>query len=193
MSFGSNRRADRTNRAVLTVIGLVLVGISAAGLITSFVIGDSDDPIVSADGRRWLLDHAPQMAAAGAAVAVVSLALALLWLRHQLRPIPEAGDTTVTRTEGGATVLRTDALTDVVEQELNELRGVTGAGARIRANDPDTIDVLLDVDDSTSLARVAAQISSRILPRARRATGNGALRFDLECRPGRGAAPPRVA
>src|SRR4051794_20488381 len=142
MSLGSNRRADRTNRIVLTVLGLALVAASAAGLIAS-VVNDGDTTAVSGDQRQWLLDHGPLMAAIAAAATLLVLALSLLWLRHQLRPIPEEHDTTVTATDHGSTVLRTDALTNVVEQELHDIDGVTGADARIRASDPDTIDVLL--------------------------------------------------
>ena len=193
MSLGSNRRADRTNRTVLTVLGLIGAGVGMAGLVASYVIDDGGDPIVGVDLRRWLLDHPSLMAVIGVVVFLLILVLALLWLRHQLRPIPEAHDTIVTRDDRGSTVLHTDAFTDAVEADLNELRGVTGASARIRAADPDTVDVLLDVDDSTPLTRIAGQVSSQVLPRARRATGNDALTFALECRPRPVAAPPRVA
>jgi hypothetical protein len=192
MSFGSNRQADRTNRTVLTLLGVVLVGLAAAGLIASTVASD-DDTIISDEWRRWLLDHGTLMAIIGVVAAVVVLSLALLWLRHQLRPIPETHDTIVSRSENGCTILRSAALTDAVEQELRDLDGVSAATARIRAHDPDTIDVLLDVDDSTSLTGVSRQLETRILPRARRATNNDTLRFDVECRPGQGAPPSRVA
>ena len=192
MSFGSNRQADRTNRTVLTLLGVLLVGLAAAGLIASTVVSD-DDTIVSDDWRRWLLDHGTLMAVIGVLAAVVVLLLALLWLRHQLRPIPEAHDAIVSRSEDGSTILRSEALTDAVEQELRDLDGVSAATARIRAQDPDTIDVLLDVDDSTSLIGLSRQLEARVLPRARRATSNDTLRFDVECRPGQVAPPPRVA
>ena len=193
MSLGSNRRADHTNRIVLTAVGAAAVLLAGAGLARSYAGSGADRPPIDASRRAWLLDHGTVLGAMSLVVAVALTVLALRWLRHQFVPVSPASDATIDRTDAGSAVLRVDALTTIVEAELVELRGVIAADARIREREPDTIEVILDVDDDARLPRIAQEAGSHVLARARRATGRDQLALVLECRPGIAAPPPRVA
>ena len=193
MSIGSNRRADRTNRIVLTIVGCVAVAAGAGGLLFSYLTATPAPALINPTQRNGLLDHSTTIAAIGAVMILAVAAVVMMWLRHQIQPIPEAGDIAMARTARGTTTLTSDALTDTVAAELLELRGVTTATARIRASDPDTIDVLLDVDDTVQLARVATEARGIVLTRARQATRRDALTLALECRPVAAHASSRVA
>jgi len=193
MTIGSNRRADRTNRIVLTVIGSIAVIAAGSGILYSYLAPAPSLALIDPDRRSWLLDHAMALAI-GAAVVIIGFAAALvMWLRHQIQPIPEAGNVTMARSDHGTTTLSSRALTDAVTADLVELRGVVAATSRIRASDADTIDVLLDVDDTAQLDRVANEARTVVLARARHATGRGTLTLAIECRPIASPAAPRAA
>jgi hypothetical protein len=183
MTMRSNRSADRTNRIVLTIIGSLLIAGTAFGLVVSVREPTASQTLVNADQAAWINENATALAIGALAAAVLIVVLLAAWLIYQLRPVPQAHDLIATRRGDGATVVSTSARTDVIEAEIIELPGVADASARIRASDPSTVDILLDVDDRVELPRLVDETSGHVLARARQATGRSDLELDIECRP----------
>ena len=193
MRFGSNRRADRTNRRVLAALGLGLVVAACAGLTASYLTTTRDRAPIGASQRDWLIEYGTLVGLAALLFFGGVVLGSLIWLRRQLSPIPRADALMTSSDDGGRTIVAADALTTAIEGDLTDLRGVAAATAHFRAHDPNTVEVLLDVDDRASVERIATEASTEVLVRAQHALSRPTLRLALEVRPVALAAPPRVA
>jgi hypothetical protein len=127
--------ADRTNRAVLILFALLLIGVGLLGALTGFgAFGTSTEhahlfanPVGVYLGRNgvWLW---PVIAAAAGLAAL----LALRWLSVLLLSTDRAHDIDITaHHSGGRTTVVSAALTHAVVEEIDGYPGVHSAHARL--------------------------------------------------------------
>ncbi len=147
--------ADRTNRVVLTVTGLLALVLGVGGLLAAAgVFGATFQHRRLLDNRlaRYFGTHGHWLWPAIAAVVFVGVLLVLLWLVRLLFSTDRTGDITVTpqAREGsgpdavrtGRTTVQTSALTRAVTTEIEHYRGVTDAKARVIGESRDATLVL---------------------------------------------------
>jgi hypothetical protein len=95
MSLQRNRRADRVDRTVFTVTGLVVTGAGAAALaagLGAFGGTTADRPVLTA-GLQDTLDTNGWLVGLVAIVVLIAIAaLAVSWLVFLLRPLPQTGE-----------------------------------------------------------------------------------------------------
>lgn len=172
MSLGAARRADQVNRAVLSVLGaLMLIG-GALGLAYSMgAFGkDRSKKIFLSDQLLKRLDDNESWV--WIVVIVVSLVLAVLalrWLLFQARPQPTIGDFTFPFLEGeGKTSVSARAVVDAVVADLSDQPGVHKAGARLSQQDPLVVDAWVDYDSASYVPAFRQSVQEQIVPRLRK-------------------------
>jgi MFS family permease len=166
--------ADRTSRAVLALLGLLLLAAGTAGVLAGTdVLGRDVD-------RRHLLDN-PVAGFIGdntewfwpvvALVAAVLAVLALRWLIALLSPAPGTRDIVIGGDRSaGRTILRSGALGDALTTELQTYRGVHAA--RVRVSGPPTapaLGITVRTTEDADLARLLRRIETGALAHAREA------------------------
>lgn len=181
-----NPRADRGNRAVLIVIGLLLTAAGGLGLALSYgAFGDgrARQPVLTPATRDFVHRNHGWFWLAVAAAAVVLGLLALRWLLTQtgtdrVRQLPLEPDT-----RAGSTTLAANALTAAVSGEIESYHGVRQAGARL-LHDPRRPDLILSVavNDRADLAALRRRIEEEAITHARHAVGRDVLPVRLQLR-----------
>jgi hypothetical protein len=169
-------RADRGNRVLLTLIGLIVLAIGIGGLLAAGgVFGATfqhrrlfDNPF-----SRYFSDNGSWLWPTIAAAAFVVMLLCLIWLLRVLFGSDRAGDIavpTIARSSGdpahgdgvhvgGRTRLRPSALTQALTQEIETYHGVTAARARVLG---DPLEPTLAVEVTTSRRADVAYLVQRI-------------------------------
>lgn len=134
--------ADRTNRALLTLLGVVLLTAGTAGILAGTdVLGHHLPDRYLTDNliTRYIGDNSVWFWPVAALTGVIGAVLALRWLIAVLTPPPRAGDITIAGDRSrGTTALDAGALTDAVTTEINSYRGIDTSHARMYGspNDP---------------------------------------------------------
>ncbi len=172
MNVGSARRADRVNRAVLSVLGaLMLIG-GAVGLAYSlgaFGKDRSTKPFLSDQLRRWVRDNQKWFWLVVIAACLVLAALALRWLLFQAKPQSSVGDFSFPLNEGeGKTSVSARAVVDAVVADLSDQPGVRKAGARLSQQDPLVVDAWVDYDSASYVPAFRQSVQEQVLPRLQR-------------------------
>lgn len=174
-------RADRANRVLLALIGLIALALGVAGLLAAGgAFGGTfqhrrllDNPFSRYFGENgsWLW---PTIAAA----AFVIMLLALIWLLRVLVGGDRVGVITIPTVThdgsdahvGGRTRLRPSALTQALNQEIETYHGVTAARARVLG---DPLEPALAIEVTTSrradVPYLVARIEREALAHARQA------------------------
>ncbi|MEV4467646.1 hypothetical protein AB0J51_28980 [Micromonospora echinofusca] len=177
--------ADRTTRAVLTLLSIALLATGTAGILAGTdVIGHhlatrhlTDNPIA-----RYLGDNSVWFWPVAALAGVVAALLALRWLAAVLTPRPRASDITIV-TDGSAepAALDADALTDAVTAEINSYRGVDTSHAKVHgsATDPQ-LAITVRTDDDADIAAVRRLIENDALAHVRQALDRPDLPITLD-------------
>lgn len=172
MSLGGARRADRVNRAVLSVLGVLMLVGGAAGLAYSlgaFGKSLSRDPLLSDHLRRFVRDNQRWFWIAVIVACLVLAVLALRWLLFQARPQPSVADFSFPLADGaGKASVSARAVVDAVIADLSEQPGVHKAGARLRQQDPLVVDAWVDYDSSSYVPAFRQSVQEHIVPRLRR-------------------------
>jgi len=174
-----NPRADRTNRSVLTLLGLVLVVAAGLGLAYSYGAFGTDRA-----RRRVLTPSIRDLAQRNhgwfwplvAVVAVILALLALRWLAAQLGT-DRVGELSLERdTRAGATTLQAAAVTSAVTEEVESYRGVRRASARLIGHpaNPNLV-VTVTADERADLGVLRTRIEQHAVPHTRQATGRDTL------------------
>jgi hypothetical protein len=177
--------ADRTNRAVLILVGLLALIAGALGALGGFgVFGSSvqhrplvDNPVSDYFGRQgdWLW--------AVVAVAAGLIALACLyWLWRLLFSTDRAGDLPIGGAPaGGRTILAHTALTDAVSEEVESYPGVSAARCRLIGHryDP-TLVVTAVLEEPADLSAIRRRIETQAVSHARQALDRPTLPVQLE-------------
>ncbi|MFI6244415.1 alkaline shock response membrane anchor protein AmaP [Micromonospora sp. NPDC050795] len=166
--------ADRTTRALLSLLGLALLAAGTAGILAGTdVLGNhlagrhlTDNPIARylGDNSVWLW---PVAAVVGLAVAI----LALRWLIAVLTPRSRAGDIVIASgSSAGRTSLDANALTDAVTTEINSYRGVDTSRAKVFGSPTDPrLTISVRTEDSANIAAVRDRIEGDALAHVRQA------------------------
>jgi hypothetical protein len=164
---------DRLNRILVGLLGLIaLAGGVIILLLSVRVFGDSraDQPILLGDTRHFTDRNAGWFwTAVGIGAGVLAL-LALWWLIAQARTQRLASLNLEPNRRVGHTKLSAGALTDAVADEVDRIRGVSRASARMMGSPGDP---LLRVDvklaDEADLGYVRSRIEEETVPHARQA------------------------
>jgi hypothetical protein len=169
MSVGGARRADRVNRAVLSVLGVLMLVGGAAGLAYSlgaFGKSLSRKPLLSDQLRRFVNDNQRWFWIAVIAACLVFAALTLRWLFFQAKPQPTVGDFSFPLADGtGKTSISARAVVDAVIADLSDQPGVHKAGARLRQQDPLVVDAWVDYDSASYVPAFRQSVQEEIVPR----------------------------
>ena len=177
--------ADRTNRFMLTLLGLVLVVAGGAAMATSTgAFGSSRTRDTLLDNRvSGYFSHHGGWLWPAVAFGCLLLGLACLrWLLALLASTDRAGDIVIgDSSDGGATVLRPVALIDALTSEVSAYRGVDSARGRV-IGDSRNPEVVLTVTaaPTADLQALHHRIEDEALAHARQATGNPSLPVQLD-------------
>ncbi|CCH89259.1 conserved exported protein of unknown function [Modestobacter italicus] len=176
-------RVNGVNRTLLTSLGVLLLVSGGLGLAYSFgAFGDGQHPLVP-QGMRDLAADQPWFWWAVAAVCLLIALLALSWLLAQLRT-DRVGEVDLTTDDrDGLTTLHGGALTEAVETETEQLRGVVGASAHLRDRRGQRLALSVDLAEYADIAEVRAAVEDRVVAHARRAVDDPDLPVDVELRP----------
>jgi hypothetical protein len=127
--------ADRTNRAVLTIFGLLVLLAGAAGMAASVgVFGTAFSQRTLFDNRvsAYIGQHGNLVWPAAAFLGLVIALAALRWILALLVSTDRASDITVPGSEDeGTTRLQPGALTGALAGEVGTYRGVDTAKGRV--------------------------------------------------------------
>ncbi|MEV8510166.1 hypothetical protein AB0368_35790 [Actinoplanes sp. NPDC051475] len=177
--------ADRTTRALLTLLGVALLAGGTAGILAGAdVFGHhlagrhlTDNPIARCGG-----DNGVWFWPAAALTGVIAALLALRWLIAVLTPRPRAADITIaTDRSAGPTALDPDALTDAVTTEINSYRGVDTSHARVYGSPTDPrLAITVRTDDDADIAAIRHRLESNALAHLRQALGRPDLPITLD-------------
>jgi hypothetical protein len=177
--------ADRTNRSMLTLLGLLTLAAGVGGLLAS--VGTFGQSFA----RRTLFDngvsdfigrHGDWFWAAAAVVCVLVALLTLRWLVALLFSTDRAGDLRVAGDRArGVTTIKPGAVTSALAAELNTYRGVDSAKARgIGASDSPTLAVTVNATGNADLSRLRRRIEAEAFAHVRQALDDPALRIQLD-------------
>jgi hypothetical protein len=164
---------DRVNRVLLTLLGLIcLAGGVIILLLSVRVFGDSpaDQPILRPDTRAFADRNAGWFwAAVGIGAGLLAL-LALRWLIAQARTQRVAALNLEPNRGIGHTRVSSGALGEAVEDEVERIRGVSRASARMLGKPAQPL-LRLDVKlaDDADLGYVRSRIEQDTVPHARQA------------------------
>lgn len=180
-----NAGADRGNRAILTLIGLLLViggGLGVAVSYGAFGVSRGKRPVLTPDVRDFGHRNGGWFWPVIAIAAVILALLALRWLLAQLgtdrvRELslsPPPGG-------GGSTTLQAGALTSALTDEVESYHGVRHASARL-TRDPRNPDLILTVavNERADLGALRKRIEEQAVAHARQATGLRSLPVRLQ-------------
>lgn len=177
--------ADRTNRTMLIVLALVLLGAGGVGAAASFGVfgaGTKHRALTNNSVTHFIGRNGDWFWPAAAGVALVVVLLSLRWLLALLFSTDRAGDLDIARGGGsGKTSLAPGALTNAVVDEIENCHGVDSAKARVigEADDPGLV-VTATLAQDADLVAVRRRIVEGALEHARTATGNPHLPIQLD-------------
>lgn len=177
--------ADRTNRVVLALFGLVILVAGAAGLAASTgVFGTAYSRLTLLENRasNYIGQHGSWLWPA-IAVGCLLIALACLrWILALLASTDRARDITISDgTDQGTTILQSAALTGALTREISAYRGVDAAKGRVIGDDRNPQIVLTVTPASAAdLDALHRRIEADALTHARQALGMPALPIRLD-------------
>lgn len=165
---------DRTNRSVLTVVGLAVTGAGVCGLLAGYGVFGSDladRPLFKNATGDFFGRNGTWLWPVIAVVLVLVGLLALLWLLRQLTP-DRSGELDVERSDSGRTRMRASALTDGLLNEVDGYRGVRRSRAHLAgdSNDP-TLVLQVTLADRADLPAVRDRLQDEAVAHARQAYG----------------------
>jgi hypothetical protein len=182
--------ADRTNRVLLTMLGVVLTAAGTGGILAGTdVLGNNladryltDNPIA-----RYLGDNSVWFWPVAALTGVLAAVLALRWLIAVLSPAPRAGDITIAGDRsGGTTTVDAGALTGAVTTEINSYRGIDTSHARMYGSPGDPrLAIAVRTGGDADIAAVRKHIEDGALAHVRRALDRPDLPVTLDITVGR--------
>lgn len=181
-------RTRRVNRTALGSLGLAMLLGGGAGLAAG--LGAFGDDVqhgsVLAGASRFVADHR-WLWAVIAATALVTVALAVLWLVSQVTT-NRLGDLDLTDEPArGRTRMPTAAVSDAVRAEIERYPGVRRARARLVSEHGRTVLLLFAaLDGRTNPGEVRGRIQDEAIGHARQALDNPGLPARIELQlPGR--------
>lgn len=171
-------RIDSVNRVLLTLLGLIaLAGGVVILLLSVRVFGDSqaDQPVLRQSTRDFAERNQWLWIAIGVGAGILAL-LALRWLLAQAATQRVGSLSLEPNRKTGRTKLSTNALGEAVEDEVERIRGVDRASARVLGSSTDpTLRLDVKVADDGDLGYIRSRIEEDTVPHARQAVGMGRL------------------
>lgn len=179
--------ADRLNRVLLALLGLLLLAGGVMTLVRSFDgFGATlaDDPLLGGPQERLFDEYSPWAWIAVAAVAALVALLALRWLLAQLRTDRVGNLDLEPDDRRGTTTLHPGAVTTAVCEEIESYRGVRSASARL-LHDPRRPELVLhvDLDPRADIAATRRRIEADAVAHTRQALDLDELPTRLVLRP----------
>ncbi len=177
------RGTDRLNRALLTLVGLLLVVLGVGVLLRSSgaALGAGHDPVVSGWLRAESASRQVLLLSLLAVAAVLLMWLGWAWLMVQLpknRPVARLALDPTDRTTH--LEVSAKALTEALSADVRVLGGVTDASARVVRERPLTIQLDVWVEEGTDLKGVTQAVAGR--PRRRLEEALGLSDMDLRAK-----------
>ena len=176
--------ADRINRIMLTLFGLVVLAAGAAAMAAStgvFGTSFSRQTLVANRVGAYFGNHGGWLWPA-IAVGCVLIGLACLrWMLTLLASTDRAGDIIIGASVDEGTILRPAALVDALTSEVSAYHGVDSAKGRI-IGDGRHPEVVLTVitAPAADLQALHRRIEAEAFAHARQATGNPSLPIQLD-------------
>jgi hypothetical protein len=177
--------ADRTNRAALTLFGLLVVLAGTAGMAASlggFGATFSSRVLIANRAGTYIGQHGTWLWTAAAFACLLITLAALRWILALLVSTDRAGDITIPGSkEHGTTKLQPAALTGALTREISTYHGVQGVKGRIigHASEPEIV-VTVTAGQTADLAALCRRVESEALAHARHALGNADLPVQLD-------------
>lgn len=188
-----SRRANVINRAVLTVLGLLLVAAGGLGLAISlgaFGARSATYPALREDLRTFP-DTRPWFWWAVAAILLLIAVLSLLWLLTQFRTDRSTRLDRTTNPSDGYTTVHSSALTDAVESEALAIDGVTGASAHVEKHRGELVALRVELADSSDIGEVRTRLEDEVVAHLREGIGEPQFPVTIELRPSASRTPQR--
>jgi hypothetical protein len=177
--------ADRTNRVMLTLSGLLLIAAGGAAMAAStgvFGAPFSRRALLANRASVYFGHHGGWLWPA-IAVACLPIALACLrWMLALLASSDRAGDIIVgASTDEGTTILRPAALIDALTREVSAYHGVDSARGRVIGDgrDPELVLTVITAP-AADLRALHHRIEAEAFAHARQATGDPSLPIQLD-------------
>jgi hypothetical protein len=177
--------ADRTNRAALTLLGLLLLAAGGAGMTAStgvFGAAFSRRTLFVNPASSYIGQHGGWLWPAIAGGCLLLALACLWWILALLASTDRAGDLTIPGDTGrGTTILHPAAVTDALTREISAYHGVDAAKGRIIGDSRDP-QIVLTVSPSTAadLPALHHRIETEALAHARQALDKPALPIQLD-------------
>jgi hypothetical protein len=176
---------NRLNRAVLTVLGLLL----SAGAVTGLALGAgargasaAHRPLLDPEIGAYV-DREPWFWWVVAATGIVVALLALTWLLAQARTDRVRQVELTAGDPGGATVVQAGAVTEAVEQEVGSYLGVANASARLRGGRTHRLDLTVEVSHAADFAELRNRLQQHTVVSLRQVLDAPDLPVHVQLRP----------
>ena len=177
--------ADRTNRVMLTLFGLLVLAVGGAAMAAStgvFGASFSRHTLLANRVSAYFGSHGGWLWPA-IAVGCLLVGLACLrWMLALLASNDRAGDIIIgSSTEEGTTILRPAALVDALTSEVSAYHGVDSAKGRVIGDgrDPEVVLTVITAP-AVDLQALHHRIEVEAFAHARQAAGNPALPIQLD-------------
>lgn len=168
-----NRRHQhqrRISRTLLTITGIVLIAIAAAGALLAATkirhLGDLDarTSLLNGTGREFLNHHQLPLQLTGVAIGVGLILVGAIWLKNQIPPIPQQRDRHISHPDAepdGSTTIRGDALANALTAHLESHPTIQNARCELRT-DEDLILIRLDIPDTAPIDPILQHVHSSV-------------------------------
>lgn len=166
----STARTDRVDRIILTVIGVLLLGLGVAALLHSTgALGARRraSPVISSPTAAWYSANGGWFWPTVAGVALGVLLLAVWWAAAQIRL---RGSTRIELERGpaGTVAVAGAHLADCVEQDALDLDGIERARARVSTTDHAVrVWLTIWVGPPYDVGRAVARVTKTLVPNVR--------------------------
>jgi len=177
--------ADRSNRVMLTLLGLLVLTAGAAAMAAStgvFGASFSRQALLANHVGAYFGDHGGWLWPAIAGGCLLIALACLRWILALLASTDRAGDIIIGgSTDEGTTILRPAALIDALTSEVSAYHGVASAKGRIIGDgrDPEVVLTVITAP-TTDLRALHHRIEAEALAHARQAIGNPSLPIQLD-------------
>jgi hypothetical protein len=158
------RGTDRLNRALLTLLGLLLAGLGLAGILRGAGVfgGEGDEPIVSPWLRAEARERQVLLLSLLALLGLLLIWLGFSWVMAQLPKDRPVGEVSLGRTEHATKVeVSAKAIAEALSADVRRVAGVTDASARVVRQDPLTIDLDVSLEEGTDVNEAGRAIADR--------------------------------
>lgn len=166
--------ADRTNRALLILLGLVLLAAGVAVILAGAdILGDQlgNRHLLANPVAHYIGDNSAWLWPIAALAAALLALLAIRWLVAVLRPEPRIGHIHIAATPAtGRTTLDSGALRDALTAEIETYRGVDNARIRVLGTpDAPRLAVTVRATNDSDLVALRRRLETQALQHARQA------------------------